>query len=1774
MDFRLNKRKEHIDVLYLDDNESHQKILTRNIKEIDPSIVLHTVQNGADAISTLRDLDIDCILCDYSLPGRNGIEQGKDFTKVKQVPMILYTGQGSESVASLAFDAGFNDYVVKDFIPDSVQVLVQRIRSLVLSDWARQEISEKEQLYQLLFENIQEGLWVFDSEHNTQYVSPQLASMLGYTVEEMLQMSFYDFIPPENHEFMKSKFRERRKGIKDVYDSQYLHKDGHIISVLIATTPILDHNQEYNGVIAGVLDLTEYDELRTKLKETETLWRAVIENAPIIIASVTPDYRINFINRQVYREVYDVLDRSIEEFLDDQSIELTKENLQKVFQDKVFVTFQTRVIRSDGSVVWYENKVAPIIVQGEVIQALYISDDITRKKLFENELKVIKSISELFLSKQTLNNIYAEIPKILVENFSFAQGAIEKYDPENNTMVFLGTFGFPHKDSRIVVPVDETISGIVVSTGKPVVTDESDKHPLYLSPELKPLGAKTFVSLPLMLQGKVFGVLSLASPTSFEVWPELLETLEIIGYHLSLELDRRLIEEELQTSQDRLNNFFSSATENFLLLDANMVIEKANSGFVYQTGQEESDILGKHLLDVYPDLESTGRYDAYLHVIETGEPVFFDNIDTFSVHGRRIINIHAFKVGEGLGLISNDVTSRNLYEERLEVLLQHASGLVEAESFEEIAEITLEAINATLETSIVTFHIVDEGIISPILSSNPNVSRSFKIELDGPGVIARALRLGETQLIPDTSQDPDYLSLPVELGLSHKSELTIPIFIDKKPYAAINLESERINAFTLYDKTLLELLVEHVSTNIVRILETEQRVKYETQLEALARFSSLLNQSTSLVDISEIVVDAIHSVLGFDYGGVAFIEGDHLVPGKRLGKDSDLPFRKISEHGVVKRAIDSGRIQVVQDTRKDTDYVAYPPSIINKSELVVPIIRDDEVIGVIDIESKYLDAFSSRDIRLMELFAENISASVIALDRFSQTQYLEERWRTFLESSKDAIAVFQDTKIVYANQSYADLVGFDSSQDAIGVELSTLIPDDIQSDIIGLTRRRQAGETGPERYESLVKHLDGHLIDIEVVANLTEFDGKPAALSFVRDITQRKQAEKRLEQERKRAQQYLDLTGAIIVSLDKVGDIVLINEYGANLLEYTVEELVGENWFDLFIDEQNREAVYNVFLQTLVDNQLVESYENSVITRSGEPRTILWYNTYVQGDHGEITGTLSSGVDVTGIREAEKIRERELEVTTALSELYTPLIKADSSLREITDILYQLSTRLTESEIGYIATVDQETNDLINHSLQFSVNICKIDPSLETFKFPSNPDRSYRGLWGYCLKELNPFYTNNASTHPASIGVPEGHMKLTRYLSVPVTLEDELVGQIALANSSRDYTDHDLHVIGRLAEFYSLAIQRRRIEELYRTVVENSTNGISILDENLGLLYANNRYLEIFGYTWEELRGRSVLERIHPDERNQISIQGKNRLKGLPSPTSYEVKGIHKNGSVLELEVATTSVEYLGKRATLNFLADVTESREVMRELERERIKLEQAEEMDELKTQFIGTATHELRTPVTAIKGYLELLKVGAFGNIPENIGEIIDIVDRNSERLSRLTDDLLDMQRIESGRLTINKAPLDVKNVFDQILEEMQPHFAEKNQKISVSIPRDLPLIEFDEIRVSQVIYNLMSNASKFSPEDSTIKVKASRTPSGVHFQVIDQGIGLSSEDINRVFQPFANIKKEKHVTGTGLGLSITKGIIELHGGQIWVESDGRNKGASIHFTLPYSS
>lgn len=225
-------------------------------------------------------------------------------------------------------------------------------------------------------------------------------------------------------------------------------------------------------------------------------------------------------------------------------------------------------------------------------------------------------------------------------------------------------------------------------------------------------------------------------------------------------------------------------------------------------------------------------------------------------------------------------------------------------------------------------------------------------------------------------------------------------------------------------------------------------------------------------------------------------------------------------------------------------------------------------------------------------------------------------------------------------------------------------------------------------------------------------------------------------------------------------------------------------------------------------------------------------------------------------------------------------------------------------------------------------------------------------------------------------------------------------------------------------------------------------------------------------------------------------------------------------------------------------------------------------------KSEFVSVVSHELKLPMTSIKGYSDLMLAGATGQLNENQTSFLTTIRNNVNRMATLVSDLADISRIESGNLRLEPRSVPIWDVIDEVVTLTKTQVTQKNQTVTVDIPTELPKAWCDRNRLAQVLTNLVSNANKYTPEGGAITVQAIRKNGMIQIKVEDNGHGMTPEDQAKLFSKFFRSADDKirESPGTGLGLSITKNLIELQGGQVWFESEFR-KGTSFYFTIPIS-
>lgn len=246
---------------------------------------------------------------------------------------------------------------------------------------------------------------------------------------------------------------------------------------------------------------------------------------------------------------------------------------------------------------------------------------------------------------------------------------------------------------------------------------------------------------------------------------------------------------------------------------------------------------------------------------------------------------------------------------------------------------------------------------------------------------------------------------------------------------------------------------------------------------------------------------------------------------------------------------------------------------------------------------------------------------------------------------------------------------------------------------------------------------------------------------------------------------------------------------------------------------------------------------------------------------------------------------------------------------------------------------------------------------------------------------------------------------------------------------------------------------------------------------------------------------------------------------------------------------------------------DISDSTRVENALREKNAALEAAEQ---LKTDFLANVSYQLRTPLNAIMGFSEILDHQYFGELNDRQKEYASGIHEAGERLVNLIDDILDLSTIEAGYLELKKTPVDVKALLQSLFDLTTEWARKRKLDVKLSCPQNIGLVSADERRLKQALLNLIRNAINFTPENGQIIISAKKIRDSIEIAITDTGVGISAEDLSRIFTPFNRGQQPGQHSGAGLGLTLVKNIVELHGGTIAIESES-NKGTTAHVVLP---
>lgn len=805
----------------------------------------------------------------------------------------------------------------------------------------------------------------------------------------------------------------------------------------------------------------------------------------------------------------------------------------------------------------------------------------------------------------------------------------------------------------------------------------------------------------------------------------------------------------------------------------------------------------------------------------------------------------------------------------------------------------------------------------------------------------------------------------------------------------------------------------------------------------------------------------------------------------------------------------------------------------------------------------------------------------------------EERYRKLYETAGIAVAFFTlDGKIISLNEVAVSNLGLAKKEhrnkpisDLFPEKLVSLFKERIQQTIAqnsSLEFEERAGKPEDERWflseYSPVRDSASKVIGVQVTSI---------------DISDQKLAQKNLEYEKQKTQQYLDVAETILLSLNPKGEITLINPKGCKVLGYEKEELIGKNWFDQFILSENIDEIKNVFQQIInghIEN--VTFYTNHIINKKGETLTIGWHNSLLKDEKGNITGVFSSGDDITEKIEKEEALKESEEKYRLIVENQNDLIVKISDENKLTYVNpnYCRVFGVKEEEIigsSFMPLIHEDDREAVIKSIQ------SIQQAPYTAYHEERAKTSKGWRWfGWSLK--GEIIENGKVREIVAVG---------RDITERKTAELELIK----AKEKAEKSEQEL-----LIQKEELQLSNERLESLLR-VSQLSTASVQkfldfALEEAIKLTKSKIGYI----YYYDESKKQFILNTWSKNVMRECTVMNPQTIYELEKTgcwgeavrqrkpiviNNYDAPNPHKKGTpeghvkltkfltvpVISEEQIVAVIGVANKPTNYNkydirqltLLMDnvwkISERIDLMNSLKDAK---EKAEESDHLKTEFLHNMSHEIRTPMNGIIGFSSLLDNPDLS--PEKRSHFSKIIQNSSHQLLKIIDDIIEISTLETRQVNTNNEILNLNDLLMELFAIFD--LKAKEQNIPLYLEKGLSdhhsLIISDKSKLNKILGNLLENALKYTNE-GFIEFGYKLKNNLLELYVKDTGIGIKKKNLKSIFQRFTREDKEASgkLGGLGIGLSIAKENALLLGGDIKVDSEKGN-GSTFFVILPYNS
>jgi two-component system CheB/CheR fusion protein len=788
--------------------------------------------------------------------------------------------------------------------------------------------------------------------------------------------------------------------------------------------------------------------------------------------------------------------------------------------------------------------------------------------------------------------------------------------------------------------------------------------------------------------------------------------------------------------------------------------------------------------------------------------------------------------------------------------------------------------------------------------------------------------------------------------------------------------------------------------------------------------------------------------------------------------------------------------------------------------------------------------------------------------------------RKTMEESDHSLAAIVNTSIegIIGKTLQGDVVSWNEGAEKIygytpeemhGQNISILAPPGYKEEIFSQLKRLQQGEL-IENYETKRLRKDGAIIDISLsLSAIKDKQGNIYGISAImHDITeQKKTAQPQTVGEY--SESIINTVREPLIVLDQDLRVVTASRSFYEVFKVKPEETVGQLIYDLGNKQWNipklRELLETILPQkTAFDNYEVE-HDFATIGR----RVMLLNARQIQRMLGKRRIILLAIEDITTRREIEiglEKTRKELEVIkksadeasefaeSVINTVREPLISLDQDLRVVTvsRSFYEFFKVKPEETVG------QLIYDLGNKQW----DIPRLRELLETILPQKTTFDNYEVEHNFAAIGRRIMLLNARQIQRAS-----GKERIILLAIEDITERREIENGLEKARKELEAT--------KISEDES----REYAESIINTVREP----LIAMDQDLRVVSVSRSFYEVFKVKPEETVGhliydlgnkqwdipklRELLETILPQKATFDNYEVEHDFAGI--------------GRRIMLLNARQIHRVLGKkRIILLAIEDITERREIETGLEKAHEELKdlavELKRAARVKSEFLANMSHELRTPLNSINGFSEVLFDETFGPLNEKQKQYVNNVLTSGKHLLLLINQILDMAKVEAGKMKLTLSSLSMKSLLNDISLLVADMVAKKRIVMELEIAENMPNIEADDLKVKEIIYNLLSNAVKFTPEGGKIGMRAKQLGSEIEVVVWDTGVGIAAENMGKIFEGFFRVDTpySRVTEGTGLGLPLSKKLVELHGGKFSVESKGLNQGTSVRFTLPIIS